>query len=130
VTALLDTNVIIDVLKLRNGRIQQLIQFVSQENRLAVTSVVVTEIFMGATPKQLPAAVELLSSFQFIPVTRSIAERAGLLYYEWRAKGQTLSLPDVTIAAVCIENGIPLITDNLRHFPMLELTRITLPRES
>ncbi len=127
-TALLDTNIIIDVLRRRNGRDLQLLQFLSQDNRPAVTSVVMTEVYMGAiSPKQLQAAAGLLGSMHYFPVTPPCARLAGLLYSEWRAKGITLALPDVTIAAVCLENGIPLISDNTRHFPMPELKLVTLP---
>lgn len=63
----------------------------------------------------------------YLSVTPACARLAGLLYSEWRAKGITLSLPDATIAAVCLENGIPLISDNTRHFPMPELKLVTLP---
>lgn len=127
-TALLDTNIIIDVLRKRNGRDLQLLQFLNQNNRPVVTSVVITEVYMGAaSPQQIQAAASLLGSMDYLPVTPSSARLAGLLYSEWRAKGITLSFPDLTIAAVCLENGIPLVSDNSRHFPMPELRLVTLP---
>jgi predicted nucleic acid-binding protein len=39
----------------------------------------------------------------------------------------TLSLPDVTIAAVAIARRLTLLTDNKRHFPMSELLTQPLP---
>lgn len=50
-------------------------------------------------------------------MTRAIARQAGLLRRDWRAKGQTLSYTDVTIAAVALANQVPLLTNNQKHFP-------------
>jgi predicted nucleic acid-binding protein len=36
-------------------------------------------------------------------------------------------MPDALIAAVAIENGLTLATDNPKHFPMPELKRLSLP---
>ena len=43
------------------------------------------------------------------------------LYREWRQKGLTLALPDLTVAAVAITNGLQLATDNPKDYPMSEL---------
>jgi predicted nucleic acid-binding protein len=45
----------------------------------------------------------------------------------WRKKGHTLSLPDVTIAAVALTHGLTLLTDNRKDFPMPELALYSLP---
>jgi predicted nucleic acid-binding protein len=45
----------------------------------------------------------------------------------WARKGVTLELPDILIAAVAIEHGLALATDNLRHYPMPELRIVPLP---
>jgi predicted nucleic acid-binding protein len=49
---------------------------------------------------------EFLANLEFYPVTREIAKYAGALYREWRQKGVTLALPDLTVSAVAITNGI------------------------
>jgi predicted nucleic acid-binding protein len=60
-------------------------------------------------------------------VTREIAKYAGELYREWRVKGRTLALPDLTVAAVAICNGLLLATDNHKDFPMQDLQFCKLP---
>lgn len=65
---------------------------------------------------------------EYLPVTREVAKQAGLLRRNWRQKGQRSSYSDVTIAAVALANGLPLLTDNQKHFPMLELELVNLPR--
>jgi predicted nucleic acid-binding protein len=64
---------------------------------------------------------------EFFPVTWEIAQKAGELYREWRLKGKTLALPDLTVAAVAIGNGLYLATDNSKDFPMSELRLYPLP---
>ena len=49
------------------------------------------------------------------------------LQNRWRKKGHTLSLPDVTIAAVALTHGLTLLTDNRKDFPMPELALYSLP---
>jgi predicted nucleic acid-binding protein len=68
-----------------------------------------------------------LNSLECLPVTPAIARQAGLLRRDWQKKGQTLSYTDVTIAAVALGNGTPLLTDNRKHFPEEGLELWPLP---
>jgi predicted nucleic acid-binding protein len=43
-------------------------------------------------------------------------------------KGCDSSLPDLTIAAIAITNGLYFATDNIKDFPMSELRFQPLPR--
>ena len=81
----------------------------------------VIEVYAGMRPKEREATESFLHNLEYYDVTRRIASRAGALRYSWARKGQTLSLTDVTIAAVAIEHGLILLTDNRRHFPMPKL---------
>ena len=69
-------------------------------------------------PHEAKITGELLRSLKFYEV-REIAKLAGELQNRWRRKGHSLSLPDVTIAAVALARGLTLLTDNRKHFPML-----------
>jgi hypothetical protein len=42
-------------------------------------------------------------------------------------KGRTLALPEVSIAAVALTNGLVLLTDDRKDFPMPELSFFPLP---
>ncbi len=82
---------------------------------------------MGMRPDEARKTEEFLASLEFYPVTFEVAKRAGALYREWRQKGLTLALPDLTIAAVAITNGLDLATDNQKDFPMPDLRFYPLP---
>lgn len=82
---------------------------------------------MGMRPGEEAKTAKFLRSLEFYPVTWEIAQLAGDLFREWRRKGQTLGLADVTIAAVALTHGLVLVTDNRKHFPMPELQTLQLP---
>ena len=67
------------------------------------------------------AADEFIDGLEYYEVTKEIAKEAGEYKRIYRKKGVTLSLPDVSIAAVAISNGLILLTDNRKHYPMPEI---------
>lgn len=95
---------------------------------LACCPINVTEVYMGMRPNEAAKTEAFLASLEFYHVTWEVAKYAGKLYREWRQKGVTLALPDVTIAAVAITNGLRFATDNPKDFPMPELRVHPLPR--
>jgi predicted nucleic acid-binding protein len=127
-TFLLDTSVIIDVLNGKRNRGQLLGDFARQGHLLACCSINVTEVYAGMrTPEEI-RTFDLLKSLQFYPVTWPIARLAGLLKRDHARKGVSLATTDVTIAAVAIHHQLTLLTDNLKHYPMKELTVYPLPK--
>lgn len=87
----------------------------------------VTEVYAGLRDHESARTARFLASLQFLPVSSEIAKAAGLLKREWSRKGITLAYPDITIAAVSIFYGTPLLTDNKKDFPMRELDLYALP---
>jgi predicted nucleic acid-binding protein len=126
-TCLLDSSVLIDALNNRKGRPRLLSQLSQQEILLSCRAVNVTELYMGMLPGEEAKTEKLLRSLEFYPVTWEIAQLAGDLFREWRQKGQTLGLADVTIASVALTHKLVLVTDNRKHFPMPELEILQLP---
>jgi len=126
-TILLDTSVIFDHLNGRNARTQFLDQLLEQGHLLACCSINITEVYAGLRPGEEAKTDAFLDSLEYLPVTAAIARQAGVLRRDWRAKGQTLSYTDVTIAAVALSNETPLLTDNRKHFPMADLELLPLP---
>jgi predicted nucleic acid-binding protein len=125
---LLDSSVIFDHLNGRLGRTEFLDDLVARQGHiLACCGVNFTEVYAGLRPVEEERTEAFLNSLEYLPVTRDIARQAGLLRRDWQRKGQTLSYTDVTIAAVALSNGVPLLTDNRKHFPMPELQLLALP---
>ena len=124
---LLDTTVIVDAINGKRQRHLLLDELLAQRNLLACCAINVTEVYAGMRPHEASLTEAFLRSLKFYEVTWEIAQLAGELQKRWRKKGHTLSLPDVTIAAVALTHGLSLLTDNRKDFPMPELALYPLP---
>jgi predicted nucleic acid-binding protein len=72
---------------------------------------------------------ELLDAMDCHEISVVVAEVAGKLQNEWARKGRTLTLGDMMVAAVALEQRCPLATDNRKDFPMRDLELYPLPAE-
>ena len=115
---LLDTSIIIDFLNGRRGREHLLRSLLDQGHSLGCCAINVAEVYAGMRPKEKTATEFFLRSLVYHDITWDVARRAGRLRQEYGARGVTLSISDVTIAAVAIANHLTLITGNQKHFPM------------
>jgi predicted nucleic acid-binding protein len=119
---LLDTSVLIDVLRTRNRRREQLAELVRAGHILTTTVVNVAELYSGMRDGEEGSTEAFLSGLHCFDLTGTAARVAGELKFEWSRKGRTLALADTIVAAIAIENGCQLFTDNRRDFPMTELS--------
>ncbi len=126
-TCLLDLGIIIDVLNGKRGRPEIIQQLLEQGSELACCSINVTEVYAGLNPGEQIKTARFLKSLRFFEVTWDMAKLAGDLLNQWRQQGRTLSLPDVTVAAVALSHDLILVTNNHKDFPMPELTLYPLP---
>ncbi len=118
---LLDTTILIDSLRHRQGRRELLAKTIRQGHTLATTAINLAEIYAGMRPSEEARTKMFLDGLECYPVTAAIARRAGKLKWEWSRKGRTLALDDMLIAAAALEHGLTLMTDNRTDFPMREL---------
>jgi predicted nucleic acid-binding protein len=126
-TYLLDTSVIIDALAARRGRRNLLLGLVKQGNLLACCPITVTEVYAGLRPKEEAATEEFLRSLEYYHLTWPVARLAGLMKRDYGRKGTTMTVADATIAAVALVHELTLMTDNVKDFPMKELSLYPLP---
>lgn len=126
-TFLLDTSVIIDAINNKKNRRAFLRDLLEQGNVLACCPVNVTEVYAGMRPVEERTTNEFLETLQYFPIAWPVARLAGLTKRDYGKKGITLPTTDVTIAAVALHNQLSLITDNVKHYPMKELSLYPLP---
>jgi len=124
---LVDTSVLIDALRLRHGRRELLADLVRHGHTLALSALNVAEVFAGMRPEEETTTRRFLDALECYDVTRTSGEMAGRLKRDWARKGRTLTLADTLVAAVCLERGCALLTDNRKDFPMPELDLHALP---
>lgn len=127
-TFLLDTSVILDVLNNKRNRPALLLELLNAGHLLACCPINITEVYAGLRPKEETATEEFLASLKCYPITQQAARLAGLLRRNYGRKGTTLNLGDVMIAAVGIENQLTLLTDNVKDFPMEDLSLYAMPK--
>jgi predicted nucleic acid-binding protein len=115
---LLDTTVLIDVLRRRAGALAALARL-ERDGDLVWTSVInVEEVVRGLRPAEEPAAHRLFAGLRMAPLSAAEGWVAG----EWRRtfaeSGQTLAQADCLLAAAAVGIGARLATGNPKHFPM------------
>jgi predicted nucleic acid-binding protein len=121
-TLLLDTSVLIDVLRARNRRPQQLAELVRAGHTLATTVLNVAELYSGMRRGEEGPTEALLGGLHCFELTGTAARIAGKFKFDWSLKGRTLAITDTIVAAIAIENRCELFTDNRKDFPMTELS--------
>ena len=125
---LVDTSVLIDVLRNKLGRATLLQKLVRQGSLLCSCDVTIAEVYAGMLEIERRATEALLDSLYYIPSEAQVARSAGLLRGQWRRRGVTLTLMDAFLAALAVRHGLVLLSDNARHFPMKDLV-VWAPRD-
>jgi tRNA(fMet)-specific endonuclease VapC len=120
-TYLIDTDVLVDFFKHKDPA-KTLIARLSKHALLALSTLTITELRSGWTKEQadwlLPRLYALCA---VVPVTKEIAEQAGIWRQEYKSRGQQLGTPDTIIAATAYLHDYSLVTNNAKDYPMPEL---------
>jgi predicted nucleic acid-binding protein len=117
---LLDSDVVIWFLRGNEAVVAEVVTL-GHRGRLGISAITRTEIIHGMRDRERGATLEFLNACETVPVGSQEADCAGEQMRMARAQGITLSLPDAMIGATALVANIPLVTGNLRHFPMPDL---------
>jgi tRNA(fMet)-specific endonuclease VapC len=126
-TYLLDTNIVIYVLKRRP--VQVLATFNQQAHRMAISSITLAELLHGAEKSQRPAEnlrtiEDFCSRLEVMLYGNKAAQHYGSIRAALERSGQTIGVNDIHIAAHARSEGLVLVTNNLAEFvrvPALQL---------
>jgi len=115
---ILDTNIIVDHLRLQKSEKSYLIKLEEKftKDLLAISIITVQELYSGQSTKEPRKEEYLLStigSLQILPYTYEISELAGQIA---RDRIKPIDFADTAIAATAIVNGGELATLNAKHF--------------
>jgi predicted nucleic acid-binding protein len=124
---LLDTSILIDVLRRRNQRSEWLAELVRGGHTLSTSTLNIAEIYAGMRPVEEARTEALLGGLELYELSGLSARLAGRLKNTWARKGYTLTLADTIVASIAIERGCALLTDNRKDFPMPEVQLYPLP---
>jgi len=117
-SVLVDTNIIIEVLKNNKDIIKQ-IDSIGIE-RVVVSCITVMELYYGALNNaDLRKIKKYLKAFEVIKINHEISKLAIDLIEKY-SKGYNLNLPDAFIAAASIISGMKLFTLNVKDFRYID----------
>ncbi|MFA7343872.1 MAG: type II toxin-antitoxin system VapC family toxin [Terrimicrobiaceae bacterium] len=63
-----------------------------------------------------PNFLNVVDSFEILPVSEAVAGRYAQMVRRLRANGNLIGANDLWIAATAVEKRLPLVTRNLEHF--------------
>jgi predicted nucleic acid-binding protein len=119
---LLDTTILIDVLRGRPGALWRLRKLRSAGDTPFVCAVSVEETVRGLHAAEHGTAADLLRGLRTAPLGKDEGRQAGTWRGDYSRRGRTLAQADCLIAASALSIGGRLATGNPKHFPMRELT--------
>jgi tRNA(fMet)-specific endonuclease VapC len=116
---LLDTNVVIYVLKLRPIKVLEI--FNKNTNRMAISSITLSELIYGAEKsikidKNLEAIEDFTSHLEVLSYDAKASQHYGQIKAGLEKKGKIIGENDIHIAAHAISQGLILVTNNLKEF--------------
>lgn len=119
--ALLDTDILSELIKLRNVPVQQrALAYTQQVGPIAFSAITRYEIVRGykqqAATTQLTRFKAFCQQALILPVDDAVFERASDLWSLARTGGHPHNDADLIIAATALEHQLMLVTGNLRHF--------------
>jgi predicted nucleic acid-binding protein len=115
VRAVLDSDVLIDFLR-GYPAAQKLFRGFKEPLPLC-SAITVAELWMGSETSGLDKIRRLLENFEVVSIDAEVAQQAGS-YVRRFHKSHGVELPDALVAATAYVSRIPLITRNIKHFPM------------
>jgi len=121
VSILLDTTVLIDVLRGRRRTVERLTALRHHGDVPYTTPISVEEIHRGLRDAERVSASRLFDGLRIAPIGRHEGVRAGDWRHDHARTGMTLAAADCLIAAAAVALGVPLATGNPKDFPMPEL---------
>jgi predicted nucleic acid-binding protein len=118
---MLDTTVLIDVLRGRPRTVERLRALRQHGDVPFTTPISVEEIHRGLRETERASATLLFDGLRIAPIGRREGSQAGDWRRDHALAGQTLAQADCLIAAAAVVMGVPLATGNPKDFPMNEL---------
>lgn len=117
---LLDTDILSAAMRHDPRVLPQVTAYLSEHEQLTFSLITRFEILRGLKSKgatvQLSGFQSLCSKSNILPLTTEIVDAASDVYAGLRKSGSLITDADILIAATAIVNGLPLVTNNTRHF--------------
>jgi tRNA(fMet)-specific endonuclease VapC len=128
VASLVDTDILSFYFKQDPQIVRAVTKYLSRFDQLNISLVTYYEVIAGLKFKkaqqQLMLFEDFVSHHQVIGLTRRSVIISGSIYASLRQRGIIIGASDTLIAGTAIENNLSLITNNTRHFEMIDGLRV------
>jgi predicted nucleic acid-binding protein len=114
----LDTDVVIDLLKKKPDVVAQFLALVASKTIFLLSPVVVAEIYAGAFEREHKAIKGFFRLCQQLDLDGDTGRIAGRYAKRFSKAFQGISLEDFLLAATARAHQCPLWTHNRKHYPM------------
>jgi predicted nucleic acid-binding protein len=119
---LLDTTVLIDLLRGRPAVIERVKTLRATGDTPQTCAINVEEVVRGLRPPEHDPARRLFAGLRVVLLGDHEGWQAGAWRRQFASRGETLSQADCLVAAAAIATNARLATGNPRHFPFEGLT--------
>ena len=116
-SSLVDTSILIDYLR-GDERAAGLMEQQRRHGTLHASEITRLEVLAGMRPAEEDETRSTLSALHWHPVDADVAERAGELGRRWLPSHRNIDVADLAVAATAELAELPVLTLNIRHFPM------------
>ena len=121
---LLDTNICIYLMKGGHTQLEERLKACKPEE-VYLSSIVVSELRYGAQNSQNPdrnhkTLDSFLSGFEVLAYDNTEADAYGKIRSQLRKAGTPIGPVDTFIAAHAVANSLVLVTNNIKHFQLVE----------
>ncbi len=117
---MLDTNICSFIIRNKPQSIKKKLQEIEEHHTVALSSIVVSELLYGATKKDSPKLMKIVSAFidNFIiyDYSKVSAQSYATIRTNLEKKGEIIGANDLLIASHALSLGAVLVTNNTREF--------------
>ena len=124
---ILDTTVIIDILREDSKTVDKIKEIQKSTAAILTTSITVFELWQGLEIKDSKKREKILNVLQSIGLLSfdfNSAKEAGNIYRELRKKGITIDAEDTMIAGIAKIHNETLLTRNVKDFRRIENLKV------
>ena len=122
----LDTNVVIDLLKKVPAVVQRFLTLLESQTQFLISPVVVAEVYAGAFKREYKDIEAFFDLCQRLNMDADTGRMAGVYANLYAKAFQGISLEDYMMAATAKAHRCPLWTFNRKHYPMEDIELFTL----
>jgi tRNA(fMet)-specific endonuclease VapC len=120
-----DTSIFIEFLRAKD-KTKSILYSISNVRPLAISSITLYELMMGATNNNKLNDIKLLTDDLIIlDFDARVAKKSSEIYHQLRLDNKMIEFRDIFIGATCIVNQMPIKTLNVKHFERIKELKIS-----